>query len=57
MVAANKQDMSDAWELEDMRHALRLDGKMKLLPCIATDRNKVKTVLVELLYSVLGELK
>src|SRR5574338_760527 len=38
VVAANKQDMEDAWEMEDMRHALRLDSKTKLRPCGATDR-------------------
>jgi hypothetical protein len=57
VVAANKQDMEDAWELEDVRHALRLDGKTKLLPCVATDRNAVKTVLLELLYSILDEME
>jgi small GTP-binding protein len=57
VVAANKQDLQDAWELEDMRHALRLDGATKLLPCIATDKGHVKTVLLELLYSILDELK
>src|SRR5574337_2041523 len=38
VVAANKQDMKDAWELDDMRHALRLSEKTKLLPCVATDK-------------------
>ena len=57
VVAANKQDMKDAWEAEDMRHALRLDSKVKLLPCIATDRVTVKSVLLELLYSILSEME
>jgi signal recognition particle receptor subunit beta len=57
VVAANKQDMEDAWELEDVRHALRLDGRTKLLPCVATDRKMVKTVLLELLYSILEEME
>ncbi len=56
VVAANKQDMGDAWELDDMRHALRLDGKTKILPCVATDKKQVKTVLLELLYSILDEM-
>ncbi len=38
VVAANKQDLQEAWEVEDMRHALRLDPKVKLVPCTATDR-------------------
>lgn len=56
VVAANKQDKEDAWELEDMGHALRLDKSTKLLPCVATDRNSVKTVLLELLYSIMSEM-
>jgi small GTP-binding protein len=57
VVAANKQDMRDAWEVDDMRHALRLDSKVKLIPCIATDRDSVKAILLELLYSILNEME
>jgi hypothetical protein len=49
--------MKDAWEVDDMRHALRLDSKVKLLPCVATDRVTVKSVLLELLYSILSEME
>ena len=57
VVAANKQDVEEAWELDDIRHALRLDGNTKLLPCVATNRDTVKTVLLELLYSILLEME
>jgi uncharacterized protein len=57
VVAANKQDIKDAWEIEDMRHVLRLDSGVKLLPCIATDRDSVKSILLELLYSILSEIE
>jgi uncharacterized protein len=56
VVAANKQDREDAWDLDDMRIALRLDPKVKLLPCTATNKEKVKSVLLELLYSILAEM-
>ena len=56
VVAANKQDSRDAWELADMRIALRLDPKVKFLPCVATDKEAVKKVLLELLYSILEEM-
>jgi len=56
VVAANKQDSMDAWELDDMRIALRLDPKVKFLPCVATDKETVKNVLLELLYSILEEM-
>ena len=57
VVAANKQDVKDAWEIDDMRHALRLDSKVKLVSCVATDRDSVKTILLELLYSILNEME
>ena len=57
VVAANKQDKPDAWEVEDMRHALRLDHKIKLLSCVAIDKESVKTILLELLYSILAEME
>jgi small GTP-binding protein len=57
VVAANKHDRPEAWELEDMRIALRLDPKVKLLPSVATDKESVKSVLLELLYSILAEME
>jgi small GTP-binding protein len=56
VVAANKQDQPDAWDIDDMRIALRLDSSLKLLPCIAIDKESVKSVLLELLYSILAEM-
>jgi small GTP-binding protein len=53
VVAANKQDMQDAWPPEDLRFALKLDGEDKVLPCVATDKATVKNILLELLYSIL----
>jgi len=53
VVAANKQDMDDAWSPEDLRIALKVRPGIKLLPCIATDKESVKNVLLELLYSIL----
>jgi signal recognition particle receptor subunit beta len=53
IVAANKQDLPDAWPPEDLRIALKIDRSVKVLPCVATDKESVKTVLLELLYSIL----
>jgi len=53
IVAANKQDLEDAWSPEDLRIALRIPKETKVLPCVATDRESVKRVLLELLYSIL----
>jgi signal recognition particle receptor subunit beta len=57
IVTANKQDVEDAWALDDLRIALRLDSSVKLLSCIATDKTSVKNVLLELLYSILEEME
>ncbi len=57
VVAANKQDRPDAWDVDDMRVALRLDPKIKILPCTARKKDAVKSVLLELLYSILAEME
>jgi small GTP-binding protein len=56
VVAANKQDLADAWAIDDLRVALRLDENVKMLPCVANDRESVKNVLLELLYGILEEM-
>jgi signal recognition particle receptor subunit beta len=56
VVAANKQDLEDSWEVDDLRIALRLDPEVKMLPCISKDRESVKNVLLELLFSILEEM-
>ena len=57
VVAANKQDHPDAWDPEDLRIALRIEEEVKLLPCIATERDSVRNVLLELLYTILEEME
>ncbi len=57
VVAANKQDLPDAWDLDDIRLALRLSSKVMLLKCVATQKETVKSVLLELLYSILAEME
>ncbi|RLC75002.1 MAG: GTP-binding protein [Chloroflexi bacterium] len=54
VVAANKQDLQDAWETEDLRIALRIPQEIKMVPCVAIDPESVKQVLLELLYSILS---
>jgi small GTP-binding protein len=57
VVTANKQDLEDAWDPDDMKIALRLAPEVKLLPCIATDKESVKNALLELLYSILERME
>ena len=47
----------DAWEPDDLRIALRIEEGVKLLPCVALDKESVKNVLLELLYSILEEME
>lgn len=54
VVAANKQDLEDAWDPTDLRIALRIPNEIKMVPCVATDQESVKQVLLELLYSILS---
>jgi hypothetical protein len=56
VVAANKQDQEDAWSPQDLRIALKIDRNIKVLPLVATDKESVKVVLLELLYSILEEM-
>ncbi len=53
VIVANKQDAENAWGPEELRLALRLPTDVPVLPCVATDRDSVKNVLLELLYLVL----
>lgn len=53
VVAANKQDLDDSWPPEDLQILLELEPQVKVLPCTATDKESVKNVLLELLYSIL----
>lgn len=57
VVAANKQDLEDAWDIEDIRIALRLDPHVKLVTCVANQKETVKNALLELLYSILAEME
>jgi hypothetical protein len=55
VIGANKQDDEDAWPPEDLKIALGLDQDTRVLPCIATDKESVRNVLLELLYIILEQ--
>jgi len=57
VVAANKQDLPDAWSPEDVRIALKIEKEVKVLGCVARDKETVKEVLLELLYSILENMQ
>ena len=53
VVVANKQDKDGAWPLDDLRLALDIPPEIPVVPCVATDKESVKRVLVALLNEVL----
>jgi signal recognition particle receptor subunit beta len=53
VVAANKQDQPNAWSQDDLRLALDIPPEIPVVPCVATDKESVKRVLVALLDEVL----
>ena len=53
VIAANKQDDEDAWPPEDLKIALGLEKDTRVLACVATEKDSVKNVLLELLYIIL----
>ena len=56
VVAANKQDSADAWTPGGLHIALQVPNDVKVLPCVAMDKESVKNVLLELLYAILEEM-
>ncbi|MEI6046903.1 MAG: ATP/GTP-binding protein [Chloroflexota bacterium] len=55
VIACNKQDLENAWDPQDIRHSLRIPDHVKVIPCTAKNREQVKKVLLELLYTILEE--
>lgn len=55
LLAATKQDLHGAWSIGALRQALRLAPDEVLLPCVATDRDSVRHVLLDLLYTVMTQ--
>lgn len=53
IIAANKQDKDSAWSPDELRLALRLREHVKIVPCIAKNRDSCKNVLLELLYEIM----
>ena len=53
LIAANKQDQPAAWSPDEIRLALRLPEHVRVLPCIAADRDSCKHVVLELLYALM----
>lgn len=56
VVVANKQDDPTALPVEYLRYRLNLPDYIPVLPCVATDRDSVKNVLLTLLDLVYSEL-
>ena len=56
VVALNRVEGLDPAEEQRVRDALQLDREVPVLPCDATDRESVKSVLLALLYAVVDQI-
>jgi small GTP-binding protein len=56
VVALNRAEGLDEADEEHVRKTLELDSGVPVVPCDATDRESVKSVLLALLYSVMDSL-
>jgi uncharacterized protein len=54
--AANFQDHPYAWDVEALRIALRVPPEIPIIPCVATDKDSVKNVLLALCDEVLKDI-
>jgi uncharacterized protein len=57
VIAANKQDLPDAWNVDALRIALHISEDIPIIPCVATDRESVKGVMIALLNEVLKDVE
>lgn len=54
VAAANKQDKRNAWHARDIQLGLSISEDIPVVPCMASNRESVKNVLLWLLYRVWG---
>ena len=54
VLVCNKQDNSHAWSPDDIRIVLGIPNDILVLPCIATNRESVKSAVLQLLYRIFG---
>ncbi len=57
IVVANYQDYPDAWDPNDIQIALDIDDDIPVVPCVATDKESVKNVLLELMDVILRDIE
>lgn len=57
VVAANKQDIEGALDVSEIRKRLNLTDGIQVVPCVASEKERVKTVLLSLLYEVMDLLE
>lgn len=53
VIAANKQDLADAWDIEALRSTLRFTRETPIIPCVAIHQKSVANVLIALCEEVL----
>jgi uncharacterized protein len=56
VIAANFQDHPYAWDVDALRIALCIEPEIPIIPCVATDKDSVKNVLLALCDEVLKDI-
>jgi uncharacterized protein len=56
ILAANFQDHPYAWDVDALRIALQIPPEIPIIPCVATDKDSVKNVLLALCDEVLKDI-
>jgi uncharacterized protein len=52
VLVANKQDLPQAWNAEDIRIGLNIPENILVVPCVAHDVEAVKEAVLQLLYQI-----
>ena len=56
VIAVNKQDLTDAFSVDDLRGIFSEDAQTHLIPCVATDHASAVQVLVALLRMIVNNI-
>lgn len=56
VLAANFQDIRDRWRVNDLRIALHIPADVPIIPCVATERESVKRVILTLLEQIVDAI-
>jgi uncharacterized protein len=57
VIAANKQDIPNAWDIDGLRKFMRVSDEIPMIPCNARDKKSVANVLITLCQEILKRIE